>query len=148
MPGIIQGLPFGRSLKQHLGYGVVGILLGRPRRKFEDFTLVEGIVDADGRLVYANDAAARLVGFRSAAEFMATPIPQVLSRFEMLDERGEPFPIDRLPGRLALTGIESEQVICYRVRDTGVRPDNVTIGTPASSTSRAVEPALYGYVSR
>ena len=37
--------------------------------------------------------------------------------FEMLGEDGEPFPLERLPGRLALAGEEPEPVILrYRVR--------------------------------
>ena len=65
------------------------------------------VQDVEGRLVYANDAAARLVGFATVAEFMATPIAEVFARFELFDEDGAPFPLERLPGRLALRGIET-----------------------------------------
>ena len=34
----------------------------------------------NGDLVYANDAAARLVGFESASEFLATPVAEVVGR--------------------------------------------------------------------
>jgi hypothetical protein len=50
---------------------------------------------------------------------MATPVSEVLARFEMFDEDGAPFPLDRFPGRLALRGIETEQVIRYRDTRTG-----------------------------
>ena len=43
------------------------------------------VQDVSGKLVYANDAAARFVGFGTAAEFMATPILEVLARFEALE---------------------------------------------------------------
>ena len=67
--------------------------------------------DASGALVYASYAAARLIGFATSAELMATPIAEVMARFEMFDESGEPFPLERLPGRLAMRGLEAEEVI-------------------------------------
>jgi PAS domain S-box-containing protein len=88
------------------------------------------VQDRDGSVVYANDAAAQLVGFETAAEFLATPIADVLARFEMFDDAGRPFPLERLPGRLALTGVASEQVICYRIRESGVRRWSVVRATP------------------
>ena len=40
--------------------------------------------------------------------------------FEILDEAGEPFPLERFPGRIVLRGAdEAEDVLRYRRRDTG-----------------------------
>ena len=75
--------------------------------------------DPSGAVVYANDAAARLVGFGSAEEFLAAPIAEVLERFEILDEERRPLPHEELPGRLALEGRAASRTLCYRVRDTG-----------------------------
>ena len=88
------------------------------------------VQDADGALVYANDAAAMLAGFGSAAEFLAAPIAEVMRRFEMIDEDGNPFPIERLPGRLALQGVASEQVIRYRETATGRERWSIVRATP------------------
>jgi serine phosphatase RsbU (regulator of sigma subunit)/PAS domain-containing protein len=72
--------------------------------------IIEGIADAVtaqdplGRLVYANDAAVRLLGFESAEEMLAAPPGSIRDAFEMFDERGEPIPFDILPGRRALLG--------------------------------------------
>lgn len=72
--------------------------------------IVEGVADAvtaqgsDGRLVYANDAAVRLLGFADADELLAAPPQEFLRRFEMLDEDGAELPLERLPGRRALAG--------------------------------------------
>jgi PAS domain S-box-containing protein len=88
------------------------------------------VQDVEGTLVYANDAAVRLLGFGTAAEFMATPVAEVLARFEMFDEDGGPFPLERLPGRLALRGIETEQVIRYRDTKTGGDRWSVVHATP------------------
>jgi PAS domain S-box-containing protein len=74
----------------------------------------------DGTLVYANDAAARGLGFDSPETLLATPPENILGRFEILTEEGEPFPLERFPGRLVLQGAdEAEAVFRYRVRETG-----------------------------
>jgi PAS domain-containing protein len=49
--------------------------------------------DATGRLIYANEAAARLVGYASAREFTEAPVGEVLAGFEVFDEEGRPFPL-------------------------------------------------------
>jgi PAS domain S-box-containing protein len=84
-------------------------------------TVDEGIVvqSSDGRLVYANEAAARVIGFESTADLLASNREETLARFEMLDEDGSPLPADELPGRLALRGQPSERLVRYRVLATG-----------------------------
>jgi PAS domain S-box-containing protein len=71
-----------------------------------------------GELIYANEAGARLCGFDSAAELLSAPLSEVVARFELYDEEGRPFPLDRLPGRLALQGKRSSEVL-VRVRERG-----------------------------
>jgi PAS domain S-box-containing protein len=74
------------------------------------------IQNATGQLVYANLAAARLSGYGSVDDFMAADPRERLAHWEMLNEDGEPFPIDELPGRRVLGGVpEAEAVL--RVRD-------------------------------
>jgi PAS domain S-box-containing protein len=71
----------------------------------------------DGTLAYANLAAARALGYESPEELLATPLREVMSRFELLDEDGQPLPPDRLPGRRALAGeTGSPQVVRFRSR--------------------------------
>ena len=114
--------------------GLEGSPLLESRAELESILrqVADGITvqDASGSLVYANDAAARLIGFESSAELMATPVAEVMSRFEMFDERGAPFPIERLPGRLALTGVESEEVIRYRARETAIERWSLVRSSP------------------
>jgi PAS domain S-box-containing protein len=74
------------------------------------------IQDPKGGLVYANLAAARLSGYGSVDEFMAADPRERLAHWEMLNEDGEPFPVDELPGRRVLGG-EPEAEAVLRVRD-------------------------------
>ncbi|WP_207956732.1 PAS domain S-box protein [Rubrobacter tropicus] len=75
--------------------------------------------DPTGRIIYANETAARLVGYPSAREFIGAPVREVMARFEVFDEEGLPFPVEELPGRRALAGEEGgEKVLRFRVRAT------------------------------
>lgn len=82
----------------------------------------EGITaqDPSGKVIYANEAAARLTGFSSVRDVVEAPPDELIARYELLDEDGYPFPVDRLPGRRALTGEEgAEEVLCFRILATG-----------------------------
>lgn len=74
------------------------------------------IQDAEGRVVYANLAAARISGYGSVDEFLAADPRERLAHWEMLNEEGEPLPVDELPGRRVLAG-EPEAEAVLRVRD-------------------------------
>ncbi|MFL5756337.1 MAG: PAS domain S-box protein, partial [Chloroflexota bacterium] len=78
------------------------------------------VQDTSGRLVYANDAAARMLGFETPEALLAAPIADVVDRFELFDENGGPLsPLD-LPGRLALAGREPPAMtVRFRIRGTG-----------------------------
>ena len=82
----------------------------------------EGITaqDPSGKVIYVNEAAASLTGFSSVREVMTSTPADLLARYEILDEDGDPFPFERLPGRRALEGEEAaEEVICFRILATG-----------------------------
>jgi GAF domain-containing protein len=102
--------------------------LGRAHDELE--AILAGVADAvtvqrpDGRLSYVNDAAVRLLGeplgYPDRAALIAAPPGALAAGFEILGEDGDPFPLDALPGRLALLGEEPEPVtVRYRVRATG-----------------------------
>jgi PAS domain S-box-containing protein len=81
----------------------------------------EGVTvqDLTGRLVYANAVAARLSGYASVEDFMAD-FPNTTVHFEMLDEEGEAFPVERLPGRELLRGKPAtETVLQFRNVESG-----------------------------
>ena len=56
------------------------------------------VQDTRGRLVYANEAAVRLLGYPDRATLLAAPPGEIASRFEMLDEAGRAGPARAAPG--------------------------------------------------
>ncbi|HEX9892001.1 MAG TPA: SpoIIE family protein phosphatase [Actinomycetota bacterium] len=77
------------------------------------------VQDPSGELLYANPAAVGLLGFPSRDALLSAPVKDVMGRFVLTDEEGQPFPPERLPGRLALQGLEPpEAVVRWRRRDT------------------------------
>jgi signal transduction histidine kinase/ActR/RegA family two-component response regulator len=75
--------------------------------------ITDGITmqDDTGKLVYANQAAARIVGFPTAQAFLDAPIGEVIRRFELFDASGAPFPLERLPNRALFSGQHPEQAL-------------------------------------
>src|SRR3954453_20986847 len=73
---------------------------------------------SDRRLVYANEAAARLYGLPRGGALAGFSTERYLRRFEGTAEDGRPLDVARLPGRLALAGLAPEPVtICARERE-------------------------------
>jgi PAS domain S-box-containing protein len=88
--------------------------------------ILDGVADAvtaqdrDGRIVYANDAAARQLGLGSADELMRARPADFLNRYRLYDEDGRDFPVDRLPGRRALAGEDpGPTLLRYHLLDSG-----------------------------
>jgi PAS domain S-box-containing protein len=69
-------------------------------------TLAEAVTiqGESGALVYANDAAAEMLGFGSAKELMATPPRQIVDAYEVFNEDGTPMRVEQLPGRRLIAG--------------------------------------------
>ena len=83
--------------------------------------ILEGVGDAvvarglRSEIVYANGAAVAFFGFETAEELRAAPADEVRERMAFTDEHGAPLPVERIPGRRALTGEEPEPlVVRYR----------------------------------
>ncbi|HWL49879.1 MAG TPA: SpoIIE family protein phosphatase [Acidimicrobiia bacterium] len=73
------------------------------------------VQDRSGRLLYANDEAARILGFSTGAELVSTPSEEIVRRFEMVDRTGSPLPVESLPGRRVMAGAPfADTVIGYR----------------------------------
>jgi PAS domain S-box-containing protein len=90
------------------------------------------VQDRAGQLVYANRAALPAIGFSSQEELLRAPVAEVMRRFELFDEAGQPFELDRLPGRRALAGEDPPPVV-VRYRPSGEGEDRY-----ARVTARAI----------
>jgi PAS domain S-box-containing protein len=82
--------------------------LRRTHRRLERIlgSLAEAITvhDEQGRTVYANDAAARLLGAASVDEVLAAQPGELAARFVVTREDGSPVATEDLPGRRLLAG--------------------------------------------
>ncbi len=56
--------------------------------------------DAEGRVLYANEAAAELIGL-PVEEILDAPPASLPARYELIDEHGEPLSVEQLPSRRA-----------------------------------------------
>jgi PAS domain S-box-containing protein len=94
------------------------------------------VQDPSGRLVYANAAAAEALGFASAGELLAAPAGEVVGRFDLFDEAGQPFPVENLPGRRALRGEpESAVTLRFRVQETGEERWSIVRSSPVTDAA-------------
>jgi PAS domain S-box-containing protein len=87
--------------------------------------ILQGVADgivvyaSDSRMLYANEAAAHMNGYTSVREFLSTPLLEMVSRYEFIDERGEPFLYAQVPHRRVFAGErEAQAVIGYREAGT------------------------------
>jgi GAF domain-containing protein len=67
--------------------------------------------DADGRVVYANQAAAELIGVESPHELTTAAAGSIAARYRITLEDGSPLPAERLPGRQVLAGKATEPLL-------------------------------------
>jgi PAS domain S-box-containing protein len=77
----------------------------------------------DGRIILANDAAARMFGFDDIDELTAAAPDRRLARVQLLSDDGSPLSPESLPGQMALLGAGSpRRTVGIRVRgSTDVR---------------------------
>ena len=95
---------------------------------------------ADGSLAYANDAAARLLGLESGEELLGLAGSELVQRFRILDEEGEPMPPDELPNRRALVSKRPEEgVVGYTLLPDGEERWSFVRSTPILSDTGDAE---------
>jgi PAS domain S-box-containing protein len=90
------------------------------------------VADTDGRFVYANQAAARLLGVDSPDEILRSAPGELATRFQVADEDGVPVELDALPHRQVLRGAAGGTMLT-RVVD---RASGRTMWLRTSSTPR------------
>lgn len=76
--------------------------------------------DVSGEMIFANEKAAEMFGFDSAAELIGTHFGDVHPRMDLRDEAGNPFDPMALPSKRALAGEdEPSALVRYTVKATG-----------------------------
>ncbi len=79
------------------------------------------VTDETGRTVYANEAAVRLLRVGSVEEVTSATPGDLMDRFDVYDERGEPVSLEQLPGSRVRAGESAPEPMLVRnvVRATG-----------------------------
>jgi PAS domain S-box-containing protein len=78
------------------------------------------VMDEDGRMVFANQAAADLLGAATPEELMGSPPGTIMPRFQVLDEQGRELDLESMPGRRLFAGEDPRPLLVRNiVRATG-----------------------------
>ncbi len=92
--------------------------LQRSRSRLERILGVLGeavtVHDQNGRMAYANQAAARLLGASSVEEVLSTSPDELTGRFAITREDGSPVALEELPGHRVLAGGETAPTLVTR----------------------------------
>ena len=102
------------------------------------------VQDPSGRLHYANQAAAAILGYETAQALLDAPVEEIMGRFEIQRPDGSPMPREELPGRRALAGEETsdEVFVRYLVHATGEEHWGIVKARPVRAADGSVELAV------
>ena len=101
---------------------------------------------SDGRIVYANAAAALACGFESASDLVSAGREAVRARFDLLDEDGQPLDARALPGARVLRGDPaSDLVVGFRIRATREARWAIVRAVPLRDRAGRVEYAINAF---
>jgi PAS domain S-box-containing protein len=92
-------------------------LQGRLASVFDSVADGVTVLDRGGRIIFANEAAARLLGRQRADEIIGLAGGDVMSEWEILGQDGRPLSAEMMPTRRALAGeAEPEETVRFRRR--------------------------------
>jgi PAS domain S-box-containing protein len=78
------------------------------------------VVDREGKLIFANQAAADLLKVASPEDLVRAPMESIAARFLLLDESGRELELEEMPGQRLLAGESPEPLLVRNiVRATG-----------------------------
>ena len=82
-------------------------------------TLAEAVAvqHSGGALIYANEAAARMLGYASAQELLSAPVEEIVSAFDATKEDGSPLALEDLPGQQLIGGEPGPEPLVVRAVD-------------------------------
>ena len=100
-------------------------------------------IDNNGKIIFANKAAAKLSGFSTLEEFMNFPLEDISKMYEIFNETGGLFEPELLPSRLALNGLVApEQVIQFKFKGQNETRWSLLSSTPILNDAGGVAMAL------
>jgi signal transduction histidine kinase len=108
-------------------------------------SVAEGITvqNVHGKLIFANEAAAKMIGYESAEQLIQSSVSEIMQNFELIGENGRPYPPDKLPGRLALQGFSPpETILGYRTQESHEERWTNIKATPIFSKNGQVQFAI------
>ncbi|HEX8709327.1 MAG TPA: PAS domain S-box protein [Pyrinomonadaceae bacterium] len=121
--------------------------LQRSKKQLE--IILQGVADSitaqdqDGRLIFVNEAAVKALGYPSSEALLNTPVQELLQNFELMDEAGEPFPREMLPGRVALKeGRSTSATMRFRLLESGEERWSIAKSTPIFDAAGHVQFAI------
>jgi signal transduction histidine kinase/GAF domain-containing protein len=101
------------------------------------------IQETTGKLLYANAVAAEMLGYPTIEALLAAPVRDVVSKFEIMDENGNPLPLSELPGRKALQGKDSPEIlVCFRIVATNEMHWSVVRAIPIRDDAGMITAAI------
>ncbi len=118
--------------------------LRKSRKQME--VILQGVADSitvqdrEGNIIYANDAAARALGFENAAELIEAPLQTIVDKYDLFDEEGEKISSQHLPGQIALKeGQSASRTLRYVNRKTGEERWSIIKATPIRDETGRVQ---------
>jgi PAS domain S-box-containing protein len=117
--------------------------LARTRDRFERILDVLGeaitVRDATGKMVYANEAAVRLLGATSVRDLLDTAHTELAGRFDVTRADGAPVDPDDYPSRRLVAGLDAPPLLTRSVdRRTGVERWLLTKATVLDDGERLI----------
>ncbi len=87
--------------------------------------VADGIIvyDTHSHIIYANEAAAQMTGYASVQDMLRTPPLGIVSRYEIVDEQGLPFPHSRLTHTRVVAGEREAQATIGYARIGSGQPE-------------------------
>lgn len=107
--------------------------------------VAEGIIarDRTGKPVYANENAAKMLGFACVEDLLAIPLDQLQQQLVLLNEFEQVVPPELLPVQRALRGIQnSEMILRVRMPSTGGDRWLIATATPVFDERGEVKLAI------
>jgi len=112
-------------------------------------TVVNGVADGitmqdlQGRLVYANDVAARILGYPNGASLLGAAAGEIVARYEFMHADGTSMALEELPSRQVLRGlVGGEQEVRLRNRVTGEDRWTIVRASPVHDSEGGVRYGL------